>query len=187
MSAPPRAAAPGTDTQMIVFTIGHSTRTATQFLKLLQRHGIAGIADVRRFPSSRRHPHYSREPLADLLTRSGVRYTHIAELGGRRQPTKESRNGAWQNASFRAYADYMATDAFRTGVETLLAFAAAGPSAIMCAEAQWWRCHRQLIADALVVRGVDVRHIMSAGQAPVHQLTPFARAEGEGVTYPGLI
>ena len=142
---------------------------------------------MRRFPASRRHPHYSRDALAGLLAASGLRYTHIAELGGRRQPLKESRNSAWQNSSFRAYADYMATDAFRAGLEALLTFAAAGPSAIMCAEAQWWRCHRQLIADALIARGMEVRHIVSAANAAVHALTPFASVEGDQVSYPGLI
>jgi uncharacterized protein (DUF488 family) len=172
---------------MLVFTIGHSTRTAADFLHLLNAHRIEGVADVRRFPGSRRHPHYSRDALAGLLEASGLRYTHIEDLGGRRQPLNESRNSAWQNSSFRAYADYMATDAFRAGIEALLAFAAAGPSAIMCAEAQWWRCHRQLIADALVARGIEVRHIMSPTTAPVHRLTAFARVEGDQVTYPGLI
>jgi uncharacterized protein (DUF488 family) len=172
---------------MLVFTIGHSIRAAADFVRLLNAHGIAGVADVRRFPASRRHPHYSRDTLAGLLAASGLRYTHIPELGGRRQPLKDSRNSAWQNSSFRAYADYMATDTFRAGVEALLAFAAAARSAIMCAEAQWWRCHRQLIADALVARGIEVRHIMSPTAAPVHRLTAFASVEGDQVTYPGLI
>lgn len=172
---------------MLVFTVGHSTRAAAEFLQLLNAHRVDGVCDVRRFPGSRRHPQYSRDALAGLLGASGLRYTHIEELGGRRQALKESRNSAWQNSSFRAYADYMATDAFRAGVEALLAFAAASRSAIMCAEAQWWRCHRQLIADALVARGIEVRHIMSPTAAPVHRLTAFASVEGDQVTYPGLI
>jgi uncharacterized protein (DUF488 family) len=169
-----------------VFTIGHSTRTAVQFLELLHAHGIDGIADVRRFPASRRHPQYSRDALSDLLVASGRRYLHIAELGGRRHGGKASRNTAWQNASFRAYADYMASEPFKNGIDTLLAFARVAPTAIMCAEAQWWRCHRQLISDALVARGIDVHHIMSPAAAPAHQLTPFARVEGEQVWYPAL-
>lgn len=142
----------------VLFTVGHSTRAAAEFIQLLIAHRVDGVADVRRFPGSRRHPHYSRDALAGFLAAAGLRYTHIAELGGRRQRLKESRNSAWQNSSFRAYADYMAADGFCAGIEGLLAFDAAGPTAIMCAEAQWWRCHRQLIADALVVRGIEVRH-----------------------------
>jgi uncharacterized protein (DUF488 family) len=171
----------------VIFTIGHSVRPAAEFVELLQAHDVDGIADVRRFPASRRHPHFSREALAQLLASSGRRYAHFPELGGRRQPSKESRNTAWQNASFRAYADYMETDTFRAGLHALLAFAAAGRAAVMCAEAPWWRCHRQLIADALVARGIEVRHIMSSGTAPVHRLTPFARVDGEHVIYPGLL
>jgi uncharacterized protein (DUF488 family) len=172
---------------MRVYTVGHSTRTAAEFLALLRGHGVGGIADVRRFPASRRHPHFSRDALAAALAASGLRYTHIPELGGRRQPTKHSVNSGWQSPSFRAYADYMATDAFNSGVETLLAMASAVPTAVMCAEAQWWRCHRQLIADALTARGAEVRHIMSPTAAPIHELTPFARVDGHNVTYPGLI
>ena len=172
---------------MVIFTVGHSTRTATEFLRLLNAHGIEGIADVRRFPASRRHPHYSRDALAGLLAASGLRYTHIAELGGRRQPLKESRNSAWQNSSFRAYADYMATPEFSRALAALRQYAEGAPTAVMCAEAQWWRCHRQLIADALIARGMDVRHIVSAANAAVHALTPFASVEGDQVSYPGLI
>jgi uncharacterized protein (DUF488 family) len=170
-----------------VYTIGHSTRTAAEFLEMLQRHGIAGLADVRRFPASRRHPHFSRDALAEALPAAGVRYIHIPELGGRRQPSKQSHNIGWQNPSFRAYADYMSTDAFNDGVEKLLAMASAVPTAVMCAEAQWWRCHRQLIADALAARGIEVRHIMSLTSAPIHHVTPFAHVDGHDVTYPGLM
>jgi uncharacterized protein (DUF488 family) len=172
---------------MLVLTIGHSTRTAAEFLDLLAAHTVNGIADVRRFPMSRRHPHFSREALAAFLAEHRIDYRHFEELGGRRRPTAASPNGAWRHASFRAYADYMATDAFEKGIESLLALAPTHRLVIMCAEAQWWRCHRQLIADALVVRGVDVRHIMSRNDAAPHRLTPFARVDGESVSYPGLI
>jgi uncharacterized protein (DUF488 family) len=172
---------------VLIFTVGHSIRAAAEFLQLLNTHAVDGVADVRRFPASRRHPQYSRDALAPFLATAGLRYTHIPELGGRRHPLQGSRNTAWQNSSFRGYADYMTTDGFRAGIEALLAFAAAGPTAIMCAEAQWWRCHRQLIADALVAGGIEVRHIMSPTRAPVHRLTAFASIEGSRVTYRGLI
>ena len=171
----------------VLLTIGHSTWPASHFVELLKTHGVNGVADVRRFPGSRRHPQYSSGALAKLLVASEIAYLHLAELGGRRQPGAHSSNTAWQNPSFRAYADYMATDAFRSGIEALLTFAKTRHVAIMCAEAQWWRCHRQLVADALVARGIEVRHIMSKTSAPVHQLTPFARVHGLQVSYPGVV
>jgi uncharacterized protein (DUF488 family) len=172
---------------MLILTVGHSTRTAAEFLDLLSAHAVEGIADVRRFPMSRRHPHFSRAALAALLAEHRIDYRHFEELGGRRRPNAASANTAWRNASFRAYADYMSTDAFQDAIGSLLALAAVHRVAIMCAEAQWWRCHRQLISDALVVRGIDVRHIMSRSEASAHQLTSFARVDGQAVSYPGLI
>ena len=147
---------------------------------------MTGIADVRRIPGSRRYPHFSRDALAESLPARGIAYTHLAGLGGRRKPNLDSANVGWQHPSFRAYADYMATAEFGDALDELLAFGRSRLVAVMCAEAQWWRCHRRLIADALLVRSVEVRHIMAANRAPVHELTPFARPDGIEVTYPGL-
>jgi uncharacterized protein (DUF488 family) len=136
---------------------------------------------------SRRYPHFSREALETSLASDSIAYRHIPELGGRRAPRPDSENTGWRNPSFRAYADHMASEEFARGLEALLTFAEHRRVAIMCAEAQWWRCHRQLIADALVARGLDVFHIMSPTSAPGHELTSFARVDGGEVHYPGLI
>jgi uncharacterized protein (DUF488 family) len=173
-----------------IYTIGHSTRTSEELLALLQAHGVAQLADVRTFPMSRRLPHFNREVLAAFLAAHGVTYRHFPALGGRRRPRPDSINGAWQHESFRGYADHMASSEFQTGVEALLRFAAeagAGGTAAMCAEARWWQCHRRLLADALVVRGVSVRHIMSLDRAEPHELTTFAVVDGTSITYPGLL
>jgi uncharacterized protein (DUF488 family) len=171
----------------LILTVGHSTRTAGAFTDLLRVHRVEGVADVRRFPMSRRHPHFSQAALETSLAADSIAYLHIPELGGRRTPRPDSVNTGWRHPSFRAYADYMATADFAHGLEALLAFAERRRVAVMCAEAQWWRCHRQLIADALVARGVDVGHIMSPTKVQPHELTPFARVEGPDVHYPGLI
>jgi len=166
-----------------VFTVGHSTLALDDFLQLLRAHGIAGIADVRRYPASRRHPHFAREPLAGALAGAGIAYAWLPGLGGRRRGRPDSPHVAWRSAAFRAYADHMETDEFRTELAGLLALAAARPTAIMCAEAVPWRCHRQLVSDALVARGVDVRHVTGAGPPTPHRLTSFARVEGDRVLY----
>ncbi len=170
-----------------VMTIGHSTRSLEQFIALLQAHGVTGVADVRAFPGSRRYPHFASEALAAALPERGIAYQHFRGLGGRRKVQRDSRNTGWNHPSFRAYADHMQTSEFRDALAALLDFARGCAAAVMCAEAQWWRCHRQLIADALVARGIDVRHIMSAGSAPPHELTAFARLAGTDVLYPGLL
>jgi uncharacterized protein (DUF488 family) len=170
-----------------IWTIGHSTRTPDQLLELLRTHGIAAIADVRRFPASRRHPHFNREALALWLPEAGVRYEHVDALGGRRSPRPDSRNTGLQNASFRGYADYMATPVFHRAIDRLLALSRGAPTAVMCAEAVWWRCHRSLISDFLSVRGIEVRHILDASPARRHRIQELARAEGDQVCYPGLL
>ncbi len=173
---------------MTVFTIGHSTRPLEEFLALLRAHGITQLADVRTVPKSRRHPHFAGDALARSLAAAGIAYRHFAGLGGLRKPRRDSRNAGWRNDSFRGYADYMATDEFERALGELIEWSGGGPTAIMCAEAVWWRCHRQLVADALVARGVDVRHITSAAPAQAHQLTAFARVDAAGrLTYPGLL
>jgi uncharacterized protein (DUF488 family) len=174
-----------------IWTIGHSTRTADDFVGLLRAHAIDGLADVRTIPKSRRHPHFAREALAARLTHEGIEYRHFGALGGLRKPRPDSPNGAWKNESFRGYADYMMTLEFNTGVDELLDFGARRQVAVMCAEAVWWQCHRMLLADALVARGVDVQHIMSAkGTSALqpHRLTPFAQIHSDGhVRYPGVL
>jgi len=171
----------------MILTIGHSTRTAAAFLALLQAHGVTGIADVRTVPRSRRHPHFSRESLQVRLPAHGVEYVHLAGLGGLRKPKSDSPNRGWRHEGFRGYADHMATPEFAEALDALIAFAAGRRAAVMCAEAKWWQCHRQMVADALVARGIEVRHIMSAREAPPHELTPFVRVSGSTVQYPALI
>jgi uncharacterized protein (DUF488 family) len=175
---------------VIVYTIGHSTRTLEDFLALLRAHGVTQIADVRTVPRSRRHPHFSREALEQSLPSASVAYRHFGALGGLRKPRNDSRNIGWRHEGFRGYADYMETTDFSRALDDFLAWdSAADPrrTAVMCAEGVWWRCHRQLIADALVARGIETRHIVSMSAAKLHTITEFARIEGTRVTYPGLI
>ena len=168
---------------MVVHTLGHSTLALEDFLRLLEAHSLDAIADVRRFPASRRHPHFAREPLAASLAARGVAYSWLPALGGRRGGRPDSPHVAWRNAAFRGYADHMDSAEFRDGLDALLALAAAHRVAVMCAEAVPWRCHRQLIADALVVRGVEVRHVTGRGAGEPHRLTPFARGDGDRIVY----
>jgi uncharacterized protein (DUF488 family) len=170
-----------------LYTIGHSTRPADEFLSLLRAHAVVQVADVRTVPMSRRSPHFGREALAAYLPQHGIGYRHFAALGGLRKPRPDSVNGAWQHDSFRGYADHMATPVFQAGLDELLLHAQAGPTTVMCAEALWWQCHRRLIADALTARGVAVRHIMTMTRAELHVVTPFARVVDGCVTYPGLL
>jgi uncharacterized protein (DUF488 family) len=169
-----------------IWTIGHSTRTIDEFISLLQANQIRSLADVRSLPGSRRYPQFNKETLADSLSKVGIRYEHFPELGGRRKPRDDSRNLAWRNASFRGYADYMETEEFQKGVKRLLDFAAdAGPTAIMCAEAVWWRCHRSLISDYLKVRGIGVMHVLNANKTEPHPYTSAARTVNGELSYAG--
>ena len=170
---------------MTVYTVGHSTRTLEEFLALLGAHGIGGVADVRRFPASRRHPHFGREALARALVAAHLHYDWLPELGGRRAARPDSPHVAWRTAGFRGYADHMESAEFHTGLERLLALAAARPTTILCAEAVPWRCHRQLIADALVARDVTVLHVTRPSAPDLHRLSSFARLEGDRVIYDG--
>ena len=165
---------------MVVHTLGHSTRELPEFLGLLHVHRIRRLIDVRRYPASRRHPHFAAAALAAALEAEDIDYRHDADLGGRRTGRRDSPHTAWRSASFRAYADHMDTAAFGAALGRLLELAREAPSAILCAEAVPWRCHRQLIADALVVRGVDVRHVLGAGPAERHMLNSAARILGGG-------
>jgi uncharacterized protein (DUF488 family) len=170
-----------------IWTIGHSTRSADEFLRLLEAHGIGQIADIRSIPKSARHPQFNGEALDHFLFAHGRRYRHFPSLGGRRRPRRDSMNTGWRHDSFRGYADHMATPEFMAGVDALLEFAGGAPTAVMCAEAVWWQCHRQLLADALLARGVAVRHIIGPGEAKPHTLSEFAKVNGSAVTYPGLL
>ena len=165
---------------MTVLTIGHSNRSADEFIGLLRAHLVTAVADVRAKPFSRRNPHFSRKKLHSLLAAAGIGYEHFPSLGGHRTPSEDSVNSGWRNEAFRGYADHMRTEEFVHGIEALLEFSEKYLVAVMCAESQWSDCHRQLLADALVVRNVEVRHIMSVDALVAHQLTPFARLAGRG-------
>lgn len=173
---------------MTIYTIGHSTRPLDAFVDLLRAHDVTRLADVRTVPRSRRHPHFGADQLSLSLPVAGVEYRHAPGLGGLRKPRADSANGAWRHPGFRGYADYMETPAFAAALGELIEWAAPPHRvAIMCAEAVWWRCHRQLIADALLAAGIEVGHIASAAQSPAHTLTSFARIDDGRVRYPGLI
>lgn len=196
---------------MKIYTIGHSTRSLDDLVALAEAHGVTRLADVRTIPRSRRHPHFSAEALAVSLPERRIAYRHFPDLGGLRKPRPDSPNSAWRNAGFRGYSDYMQTPQFERALDDLIAWTAPtapasapvvdthdrGGSAsrsgeaprvvIMCAEAVWWRCHRQLIADALVARGIEVGHIASTAEPAAHSLTEFARVAAGRVSYPGLV
>ncbi|MFL6544302.1 MAG: DUF488 family protein [Candidatus Udaeobacter sp.] len=167
-----------------IWTIGHSTRPIEDFIAALDRHGIRLLVDVRTFPGSKRYPQFNKEALAESLNAPRIRYQHLPELGGRRKPKPDSRNTAWRNASFRGYADYMETEEFRKGIERLLDLAnEVGDTAIMCAEAVWWRCHRSLISDYLKARGIEVMHILDTNKAEPHPFTSAARIINGALSY----
>lgn len=169
-----------------VWTIGHSNRSQEAFLALLDEARIEQIADIRRFPGSRRQPHFGGEALAHALTECGIAYAHLPELGGRRgRPAPDSPNTGWRVAQFAAYADHMQSTEFATGLAALTTLAAARRSAMMCSEAVPWRCHRRLVADALTLRGWAVYDIMAQGRTSRHTLTDFARIENGILIYPG--
>ncbi|MGH7526504.1 MAG: DUF488 family protein [Gemmatimonadales bacterium] len=167
----------------VVWTIGHSTRRPEEFLQLLAAHRIQAVADVRRHPGSRRMPQFGGPALAANLMSRDIDYVWIPTLGGRRQPRPDSVNTAWRSASFRGYADHMESEPFAEGLDILLHCALAQRTAVMCAEALWWRCHRGLISDALRWLGFQVCHIVTATSAMVHPYTPAARVHGGRLTY----
>ena len=171
-------------TPLTVFTVGHSTRSIEEFVHLLKAHGIQRVIDVRSIPRSRHNPQFGQDQLPAALRRFGIDYSHLPGLGGRRHARRDSTNTGWRNVSFRGYADYMETPAFKESLNRCIAFAHEERVALMCAEAVPWRCHRSLIADALLTRGVEVRDITSAMHARRHALTPWARMRGVDVTYP---
>lgn len=169
----------------IIYTIGHSTRSLDELVELLRTYHVERLVDVRTIPRSRHNPQFNRRELSKSLHNRRLNYRHLKALGGLRHARSDSANGAWRNKSFRGYADYMQTPEFETALITLIDLATEKSAAIMCAEAVPWRCHRSLIADALVVRGFEVLDIMSLTSAKPHQLTSFASVQGTKVTYPG--
>lgn len=154
---------------------------------MLTAHGIARLVDVRTVPRSRHNPQFNRDDLADALADAGITYRHVKTLGGLREPAPDSVNDGWQNDGFRAYADHMQTEDFAAAMETLVEDARTAPTAVMCAEAVPWRCHRWLIADAAVVRGLQVCHLLDSGDVRVHELTRFAEIDGLQITYPFVL
>ena len=173
------------DNEKEILTVGHSNHEEQEFVELLRGAGVELIADVRRYPGSRRQPHFERHALAGVLLEAGIHYRWLGEsLGGRRKPQPDSPNGAWESEQFRGYADHMATKGFAEGLSELEALAREQRGALMCAEAWWVRCHRRLIADALTARGWHVLHLDSNGRLNVHEMTDFAVVEDGRVTYP---
>ena len=168
----------------VIFTVGHSTRSFDDLVTILRAHGVERLVDVRTIPRSRHNPQFNRLALSKALHNRRLSYRHMKELGGLRHARPDSINAGWRNASFRGFADYMQTPPFGAALEKLLRLAEQKPTAIMCAEAVPWRCHRSLIADALTARGYEVRDIMSATSAKPHVLMPMARVHGRQVTYP---
>jgi uncharacterized protein (DUF488 family) len=168
----------------VIFTIGHSTRTLDEFVELLRSNGVKRVMDIRTIPRSRHNPQFNGEILGPALKKAGIGYVHLKKLGGLRRANPDSVNLGWHNASFRGFADYMQTPEFEAGLERAIRLAETKPSALMCAEAVPWRCHRSLVADALVIRGFEVREIVSASPPKLHKLIPFARVRGMHITYP---
>lgn len=167
-----------------IFTVGHSTHPIDEFVDLLRAHGVGQVVDIRTIAKSRHNPQFWGDAMRESLPANGIAYQRLEALGGLRPASKDSPNGEWKNKSFRGYADYMQTDAFAAGLDELLALAEQTPTAIMCAEAVPWRCHRSLVGDALLVRDVEVLDIMTPKSAKPHKLTRFAHVEGTTITYP---
>lgn len=165
-------------------TIGHSNRPIEEFIDLLKQNGVACLLDIRTVPKSRHNPQFGQDALAASLEAAGIVYRYLPGLGGLRRPRPDSPNAGWHNTSFRGYADYMQTQAFADNVATVIDLGRTTACALMCAEAVPWRCHRSLVADALLVRGIPVVHIISPQAPRPHKLTPFAHVDGTVITYP---
>jgi uncharacterized protein (DUF488 family) len=170
-----------------IWTIGHSTQSIDDFIAALSSQKISTLADVRRFPGSRRHPQFNRPSLSESLSAVGITYVHLRELGGRRPANPNSRNTGLRNEGFRGYADYMESNSFREGIDRLLELAAGDRTAIMCAEALWWRCHRSLISDYLLSKSVEVIHILNSRKTEAHRYTSAATIIDGELKYPGLL
>jgi uncharacterized protein (DUF488 family) len=170
--------------QTIVLTIGHSTHPIDEFIDLLKAHDVKKLVDVRTIPKSRHNPQFNQETLSERLRDAGIMYVHMPGLGGLRHTVKDSLNTGWRNPSFRGFADYMQTGEFEKNLEELIEISKKQTTVIMCAEAVPWRCHRSLIADALLVRGVKVEDIIGTQTCRPHDLTPWVKVNGKRVTYP---
>ncbi|HMM62329.1 MAG TPA: DUF488 domain-containing protein [Candidatus Saccharibacteria bacterium] len=168
----------------IIYTVGHSTHPIDEFIKLLQTYGVEQLIDIRTVPGSRHNPQYGQKPLKTALKSDNISYIYMKGLGGLRHGNKESINMGWRNKSFRSYADYMQTPEFMAALKELISISKKVPTVIMCAEAVPWRCHRSLVGDALLVRGITVRDIISLTSDPEHKLTSFAKVNGTNITYP---
>ena len=173
-------------TAKTIYTIGHSTRSIEEFIDILRHYGVDEVVDIRTMPRSRKNPQFNRDELECALPEAGISYTYAKDLGGLRKPRKDSLNAGWRNDSFRGFADYMQTPEFSDAIQRLMELTEHKTIAIMCAEVLPWRCHRSLIADALVIRGYDVVEIFYKEKSRTHKLTPFAIAEGDKVTYPSV-
>ena len=169
-----------------IWTVGHSTRSAEEFNQILKAHEISVLVDVRSFPGSRRYPQFNKEELKQSVARTSIQYLHLPALGGRRKPNPQSKNTAWKNASFRAYADHLESAEFEQGIADLLKVAQGQRTALMCAEAVWWRCHRSLIADYLKAKGWEVVHIADEVRTELHPYTSVAKIEKGRLSYEGL-
>ncbi len=167
----------------VIMTIGHSTRSFAELVELLNKNGVTMLIDIRTIPKSRTNPQFSSDTLAETLPKENIKYKHMVALGGLRHAKASSPNKVWKNASFRGYADYMETVPFREALDKLLHLAHKDNVAIMCSEAVWWRCHRSMVADELVARGVSVGHIMDGKHCQLHTLRPFAHVEDGHVSY----
>ena len=178
---------PKAESLRVVLTIGHSTRTLAEFIRLLKAHGTAWVVDVRTVPRSRHNPQFNKASLPRALKKAGLGYIHMPGLGGLRHAKRDSLNAGWRNASFRGYADYMQTPEFKQALEELIRLADQDRLVLMCAEAVPWRCHRSLIADALLVHGISTEDIMSPTRRQVHNLTSFAKVRGATLTYPAEV
>jgi len=175
---------PRSKSPLTIFTIGHSTHPIEHFIELLQANAIAQLIDIRTIPKSRRNPQFNSNALAESLRAAHIRYVHRKDLGGLRHARRDSVNTGWRNDSFRGYADYMQTDEFAAALARAIDLAKERPTALMCAEAVPWRCHRSLVSDALIVRGIRVLEIISSAAPKEHKMTPFARVRGTRITYP---
>lgn len=175
---------PKAESSPIVLTVGHSTRTLDEFIRVLQAHGVSCVVDVRAVPRSRHNPQFNKASLPRALKKAGVKYFHLPGLGGLRHTKRDSLNVGWRNVSFRGFADYMQTPGFAQSLEELIQLATKERVVLMCAEAVPWRCHRSLIADALLVHRIRTEDIMSLTRRQVHTLTPFAKVRGTTITYP---
>ena len=168
----------------MIYTIGHSTRSLDELVALLRENGIDLLVDVRRFPGSKRYPHFGKDQLEASLPHAGIEYRHMEALGGRRTPGKDSPNDYWQNAQFRGYADHMQSEEFQSALAEVIDWSQTRHVVLMCAEAVPWRCHRQMISDALVARDVSVTHIIAPGNRTAHELNPIARVQNGMLVYP---